>query len=269
MSYCFNNRSPQVYRIVKAAPTYTTSRNMAFFPRVFASEFAPVFRLLDDYATHVASSSTRAPAYNQCISNNFRTFQPRFDVKENKDSYELFGELPGIQQKDINIEFTDASTLSIKGRTESIREEGTRPSAAIGSQTEQAQLTSNAHADNAAAAENDAEWDNVTKADSDTSTTYHKATVQDEGAEANSTVAATPAETPGASEVAQTVTAQQPAPEGPKYWLSERSVGSFARTFSFPDRVDHDNVKASLQNGILSIVVPKAAVPVTRRINIE
>jgi len=41
------------------------------------------------------------------------------------------------------------------------------------------------------------------------------------------------------------------------YWVSERSVGEFARSFSFPNPVDHDNVKASMKNGILSIVVPK------------
>jgi len=44
---------------------------------------------------------------------------------------------------------------------------------------------------------------------------------------------------------------------GPTYWMSERSVGEFKRSFSFPQRVDQDNVKASLKNGILSIVVPK------------
>jgi hypothetical protein len=37
----------------------------------------------------------------------------------------------------------------------------------------------------------------------------------------------------------------------------ERSVGEFARSFSLPDPVDHENVKASMKNGILSIVVPK------------
>ena len=41
------------------------------------------------------------------------------------------------------------------------------------------------------------------------------------------------------------------------YWVSERSVGEFARSFHFPNPVDHENVKASMKNGILRVVVPK------------
>ena len=63
----------------------------------------------------------------------------------------------------------------------------------------------------------------------------------------------------------------QQASERPqsRYWVSERSVGQFSRSFAFPSRVDQDNVRASLKNGILSIVVPKASAPTTRKINIE
>ncbi|KAF8247511.1 HSP20-like chaperone, partial [Wilcoxina mikolae CBS 423.85] len=43
----------------------------------------------------------------------------------------------------------------------------------------------------------------------------------------------------------------------PKVWVSERSVGSFRRVFQFPMQVDMDGVKAGLENGILSMVVPK------------
>jgi HSP20 family molecular chaperone IbpA len=37
-----------------------------------------------------------------------KTFSPKFDVKEAADAYELHGELLGIKQEDIKIEFTDA-----------------------------------------------------------------------------------------------------------------------------------------------------------------
>jgi HSP20 family molecular chaperone IbpA len=40
--------------------------------------------------------------------------------------------------------------------------------------------------------------------------------------------------------------------------VSERQVGQFERTFTFLAKVDQDGVKASLNHGILSIVVPKA-----------
>lgn len=54
-----------------------------------------------------------------------------------------------------------------------------------------------------------------------------------------------------------------------KYWVSERSHGGFARTFSFPTSVDQDHVQASLKNGVLSVVVPKPRKPEGRKITIS
>ena len=54
-----------------------------------------------------------------------------------------------------------------------------------------------------------------------------------------------------------------------RYWVSERSSGSFERRFKFPGRVDMDAVKASLKDGILSVVVPKAIERQARSITIE
>ena len=48
-------------------------------------------RLLDDCAAHVGSGQS------------LRSFQPRFDWKENKNNYELQGEFLGFEQKNINI----------------------------------------------------------------------------------------------------------------------------------------------------------------------
>jgi HSP20 family molecular chaperone IbpA len=68
---------------------------------------------------------------------------------------------------------------------------------------------------------------------------------------------------------AEIAVTEPPRSDESKYWVSERSVGEFARTFSFPKPVDQENVKASLKNGIISIIVPKAAAPQSKRINIE
>jgi HSP20 family molecular chaperone IbpA len=57
--------------------------------------------------------------------------------------------------------------------------------------------------------------------------------------------------------------------EQPKYWLRERKVGQFSRTFTFPAPVDQDNISAHFQDGILSITVPKAQKPQPRRIAIS
>ncbi|KAL3455473.1 Hsp20/alpha crystallin family protein [Aspergillus heterothallicus] len=42
------------------------------------------------------------------------------------------------------------------------------------------------------------------------------------------------------------------------WWCSERSVGDFRRSFSFPSPVDQDNIDAAFENGVLSITVKKA-----------
>jgi HSP20 family protein len=226
---------------------------MAFFPRFVThdSDFAPafrgensLFRLMDDYASLVNRSFANSPSLAQSV----RSFQPRFDMKENKDSYELHGELPGVAQKDINIEFTDANTLSIRGRTETVREEGRRPTALLESQagTHQKKLA-------------DAETESTAS-----SNKSHQPTVEDED---SGTVASTkPADASASQQVSKN---QQAEADKSNYWISERSVGSSARSFSFPQRVDQDAVKASLKDGILSIVVPKAQAPAKRRIQIE
>jgi HSP20 family molecular chaperone IbpA len=188
---------------------------MSLFPRFPAGEFASLFRLLDDCDVHRSSSGSGF--------SSVRSFAPKFDVREVKDAYHLDGELPGIDQKNISIEFTDPHTLVIKGHTE--REYSSGPP--------------QGHIEEAP--END-NLDEATAAKTNTSET----TVQK-------------------SSAGVPVTAQSQ----PKYWVSERSVGEFHRTFTFPTRVNQDAVKASLNSGILSIVVPKAKAPQSKKITIE
>ena len=45
--------------------------------------------------------------------------------------------------------------------------------------------------------------------------------------------------------------------EGEQFYAMERSTGSFARSFSLPDSVDADSVRADLKNGVLTVNVPK------------
>ncbi|KAI9858730.1 MAG: hypothetical protein M1813_007362 [Trichoglossum hirsutum] len=163
---------------------------MSIIPHLGGSEFAPIFRFLDDYDSHRTSRTSHV-----------RTFQPRFDVCENDGAYELHGELPGISQSDVNIEFSDPQTLVISGRSERSFESGTPPAAGL--------------------VEGDHE---------------------------------------------QPKTEKQPRS---KYWVSERSVGEFHRTFGFPTRVDQDAVKANLKDGILSLVVPKATATQAKKIKIS
>lgn len=45
--------------------------------------------------------------------------------------------------------------------------------------------------------------------------------------------------------------------DGERCHLSERSHGSFSRTFTLPEDVDAEKVVAELRNGVLTLMVPK------------
>lgn len=189
---------------------------MSLFPRGFQQEFSPLFRLMDDYA---AFTREGFPG----VAKSLRSFQPKFDVSETKESYTLHGELPGIDQKDVSIEWTEGNTLTISGRSEHRHEsepESPKPIAEPQSQ---------------------------------------QPSVEDEAD------ATKPAEVAAADEAKEV----QKLSESPKYWVSERSVGEFSRSFSFPTRIDQDDVKASLRNGVLEINVPKATKQANRKVAIE
>ena len=183
-----------------------------------------------------------------------QSFTPRFDVREIGSNYELQGELPGLVQKDLEIEFVDERTLVIRGRTATENAQTNEPVKAV------------------AADEQAANPDNA----SDKSANYRKPSVEEEdyvdaGAESASSATEGGAKTPTSNvpEKASQQVESKAAEPNHKYWVSERAVGEFERRFSFPGRVDQEAVKASLRNGILSVVVPKIVAQEARRINIE
>lgn len=49
----------------------------------------------------------------------------------------------------------------------------------------------------------------------------------------------------------------------------ERGHGDFARTFEFGSKIDTDAVSADLTNGVLTVTLPKAAVPPARKIEVR
>jgi HSP20 family protein len=54
-----------------------------------------------------------------------------------------------------------------------------------------------------------------------------------------------------------------------RYHLVERTYGSFSRSFQLPQNVDEDQIDASFEDGLLTVRVPKAALPQPRRIDIQ
>jgi HSP20 family protein len=225
---------------------------MSLFARPFltndssnSSSFHPLFRLLDDFDAY--SRTPQSLLQNQHHGGHQRAtfFNPRFDVREHEESYELVGELPGVAQKDVELEFTDPQTLIVRGRSEREYSSGTPPTGgAIEPAVSQGRITEAGD---------------------------HHATVEEAVDESEATNGATDkaaSKENTSTEVAQPATQQKAQPQT-KYWVSERSVGSFSRSFNFPSRIDQDAVKASLKNGILSVVVPKARKIESRKITID
>ena len=206
--------------------------------------FVPFFRLLDDHENHL---SDRA---KQVAPTSSVRFSPHFDLRELKDSYRLDGELPGVNQHDIDIEFTDSSTLSIKGHVERHYEISNDESSPA-------------------------------KTTKSNKTRRFQATVEDEDEEdgtSTETTVATPATSGPPSPAPTSSEDELPAKKAKidkstepeyKYWASERSIGEFSRSFTFASPVDQNAVKATLTNGILTVVVPKANRSGTKKITVE
>lgn len=174
-----------------------------------------------------------------------RAYSPSFDVIEASDAYILEGELPGLSDKRaVDIEFTDHQTLLVKGKIEkstSAAQSGSKQVTSGEEQQEEAQRPKSPP----------------------------RPTVEDEldeDEDGKSTVV-----TPASTVVSHSgEKKEQPHQKDQiRYWVSERTIGSFQRTFSFPGLIDQDRVTAKLENGILTIVVPKRQKQPTRRIEIQ
>ncbi|KAK0392329.1 hypothetical protein NLU13_1825 [Sarocladium strictum] len=212
---------------------------MAFFPRNFYNttandtSFHPLFRLLDDFDNY----SRQSGSGTQGRRSGLQPWQPKFDVRETGEAYELHGELPGMNKENVHIEFTEPQTMLVRGKVERTYTAGTPPSGAIEGNTSAGAIT-----------------EGEGRKDSNS----HKATVEDEEEAQSREVA----------KVSSEEQSKKPADKA-KYWLTERSIGEFSRSFNFPTRVDQDAVSAQFKDGILSVIVPKAKKHETRRIAVN
>lgn len=226
-----------------------------------------LFRLLDDfehYQQQLKEKESQHQNPNAGATQPRRktrplpTFQPRFDVRETENAYVLHGELAGLERENVEVEFTEPQTMVIRGRIERSYEK----------KLEQEQQQQQPEAE-AAAAEMTDEDKNQKRRNS------HQATVEDDPEEP-STPVHTPPESPKtkpadkpADKQQQVQKAAAPQPPRVRVLATERSVGEFSRAFSFPVRVDHDGVTASLDSGILTVTVPKAKKHEVRRIAVH
>jgi HSP20 family molecular chaperone IbpA len=223
-------------------PTIQT-RTMAFFPGRTAfyggnePGFAPLFRLLDDFDSYNRQTGTGTGHHRR---GGIPHFQPKFDVRETDTAFELHGELAGMKKEDVHVEFTDPQTVLIRGRIERSYTAGTPPAGLLEDEPAAPAITESEHA--------------------------HRVTVEDEEA---STSQPTPAAS--TTEVEKKTEEKKTEEKKPadKFWVSERSIGEFSRSFNFPTRIDQDGVVANLKDGVLSVTVPKAKKHESRRIAIN
>ncbi|SZF05634.1 unnamed protein product [Blumeria hordei] len=192
---------------------------MSLFPLLLLhheqSSGPTIFRLLNEI-----------DQYSRGIDRNKRhvtkSFTPKFDVKELGDSFELYGELPGIDQKNIDIEFTDASTLIIKGRIERNYTKITPPRGFVEGEIDDAAI----------------------RGENDFGPILNDNRVSAEKSEDLDT-------------------------SREKFWVMERRVGEFSRSFAFPVAVNQEDVKASMKDGILSVFIPKSKIQENRKIFLQ
>ena len=59
------------------------------------------------------------------------------------------------------------------------------------------------------------------------------------------------------------------APKGYSTHRSERTTFNFARTFELPAKVDSEKVEARLENGVLTVTLPKAAEAQPKQISVK
>jgi HSP20 family molecular chaperone IbpA len=206
-----------------------------------SNDFSSLLNLLDQPIHHPQSLRRRLAESQDAVG----AFTPRFDIKETKSAYELHGELPGIEQKNVDIEWGEGNTLTVHGRTEYTRTDGTPPKV------------------------EEEGWETAEVPEAEKHNHYHKPTIEDSDEPGESSTK--PKEAEEKTEVVKAPQAGEVAKEKQraKYWITERAVGEFHRSFSFPHPVDHDGVKATLKNGVLTVTVPKMEKPKVRRINVE
>jgi len=195
---------------------------MAFSPHsVFNPDasFSPLFRFLNDFDQYARQEGEHRNNQRSRLSQ----IQPKFDICETGDSFELHGELPGMSKENVHIDFTDPQSMLISGKLERTYTAGTPPAGRIEGTALSGAITED---------ENAREFSNGTSIEKNLGDVERSA-------------------------------------DKTKYWLTERSVGAFSRSFNFPTPIDQDAVSASLKDGVLSVVVPKAKKAETRRITIN
>lgn len=58
-------------------------------------------------------------------------------------------------------------------------------------------------------------------------------------------------------------------PQGMKLAISEYGIGDYHRRFTLSDEIDRDRIEATVKNGVLTLVLPKAERAKTKKITVK
>lgn len=176
-----------------------------------------------------------APILNSELASFQRYNFPRVDIKEGPKAYRLEAEVPGFRKSDLSIEFTDPRTLRIAGKRQVKQSSTSEAEDNTGPQT----------------------------VNENSNTLYAKAPEPTESVEPNTTDKA----------VAEAQSKEVEAVEIEEdYQVVETDRDqeiTFSRQWRLPEPVDQDAVKASLDHGILSVVLPKLKAEAARKVVID
>lgn len=207
------------------------------FSQPFLSLFNDTFNQLDRLSSDLDSQLQQSfGSSNPTSWQNLLTSTPKFDVKETETNYVLEGELPGVAKGDISLNWADDNTLVLKTQTSTFKE--TRPNTASTSDEPSAQIAQ------------------TTESSADKSPTEMSGANPDV-AKSNTNGDSSTENDTALTKTNQSTDVAKPAPASPTYHLTERTHSTFQRVFSFAGKVKHDDVKASLKNGVLTVTVPK------------
>jgi HSP20 family protein len=213
--------------------------------------FSPILHYIDEFDRHFSHKHR----FKSC-------FIPRFDLEEDAHNYYLYGDIPGANVNDITVDAHDNHSLVIYGKTErpdpERRNPETKTPGGEGSDPfVKLQVEDHEHAQEMLNPEHKGVIPILLAGDQAVSWPSFNNT-----ATRSFSPPPTPTPTPAYPhhQRHQTCTAapgSQHLQSDHRILLCERPIGDFHRTFAFPQPVVEEGVRASLENGVLSLVVPK------------
>lgn len=149
---------------------------------------------------------------------------PAVNIRETEDSFQIELAAPGLRKEDFQVK-VERNILTISAHHEEMREE-----------------------DNPLTAQNQPEGQNPNKSE---------VADQTQTAGQGPPAATVTQEAPKGQSAVQTQPSTAVQQQTPRYTRREFSYATFQRSFTLPEHVDTENIKATYKDGILTVTVPK------------